>query len=154
MFREFIIWSSFIVPWLSLFFLDKQVIKRYMPVAIFAALLVTLQNELAYTYKWWVVKETFFPMAITYFPFVYGAFLVGTIWIFYFTFGKFKTYFLANLLIDFLFAFPLNEWFEYLGLYKLVNYSNWEILLTFIIISLLIYLYQLWQQEGLKGSFD
>lgn len=152
MFIDFIIWSSFLVPWLSLFFLDKQTIKRFMPVAIFASLLVTVQNELAYTYKWWVVKETILPQIITYFPFVYGAFLVGTIWIFYFTFGNFKLYLLINLAIDALFAFPLNEWFESLGLYKLVNYTNWEILFTFTLMAVLIYLYQLWQQEVLKGG--
>jgi hypothetical protein len=75
MLNKFIMWSFLIVPWLSLLLLKREVVKRYMPVAIFTALLVTIYNELG-------------PSLITFVPFVYGGFLVGTIWFFYFTFGK------------------------------------------------------------------
>ncbi|OZU88652.1 hypothetical protein CIL03_10200 [Virgibacillus indicus] len=111
-----------------------------------------MQNEFSYTFKWWVVKETFFPWVITYVPFVYGAFLIGTIWIFYFTFGRFWLYLITNIVIDFLFAFPMNEWFEKLGLYKLVNYTNWNIFFTFIFMALVIYCYQLWQEKIFKNK--
>jgi hypothetical protein len=96
MLKQLILWGSLIVPWLSLLLLKKEIVKRYMPVAIFTALLVTIYNELGYTYQWWVVKERIFPI-ITYVPFVYGGFLVGTLWIFHITFGKFWLYLLTNM---------------------------------------------------------
>lgn len=150
MLNTFILWFVLIVPWVSLFFLEKVVVKRYMPVAIFATLLVTLQNELSYTFNWWIVKETIFPWVITYVPFVYGPFLVGTIWIFHFTFGHFWRYLLVNIIVDFVFAFPMNNLFNRLDLYELVNYTSWDILFTFVALSVVIYLYQLWQQDMFK----
>jgi len=47
---EIILWVMIIVPWLSLFFLQIYSIKRFMSVAIFASLLVTVVFELAYTF--------------------------------------------------------------------------------------------------------
>jgi hypothetical protein len=117
-----------------------------MPVAIFGALLVTLQHELAFTQKWWVVKETLLPPIITFVSFVYGAFLVGTIWIFYFTFGRFWLFLITNIVMDFLFAFPMNNWFQKIGLYQHINYTNWNVFFTFTAISFMIYGYQMWQE--------
>ncbi|QGQ98729.1 hypothetical protein EHS13_29540 [Paenibacillus psychroresistens] len=117
-----------------------------MPVAIFGSLLVTLQNELSYTFKWWVVEKTIFPWVITYVPFVYGAFLVGTIWIFHFTFGRFWLYLITNIIMDLFFAFPMNYWFNKLKLYQLVNYTSWNVFFTFVGLSIVIYGYQLWQE--------
>jgi hypothetical protein len=140
-------WSFLIVPWLSLLLLKREVVKRYMPVAIFTALLVTIYNELGYTFQWWIVKQTIFPWIITFVPFVYGGFLVGTIWIFHFTFGKFWLYMIANIVIDFLFMFPINYVFEKkLELYKLIHQDSWDVFFIFIGIAVVIYVYQVWQE--------
>ncbi|MBB5174599.1 hypothetical protein [Texcoconibacillus texcoconensis] len=147
MFNVVVLWGSFIIPWLSLLLLNGDVIRRYMPVAIFGSLLVSIQNELAYTYEWWVVKETLFPQIITYVPFVFGAFLIGTIWIFHLTGWNFWLFMLANVVMDLIFAFPLNNWIQSLGLYELVNYTNWDVFYTFIFIAMLLYVYQKWQEK-------
>jgi hypothetical protein len=152
MLNQIILWSSLIVPWLSLLFLKKDIVKRYMPVAIFTSLLVTIYNELGYTFEWWVVKQTLFPWIITFVSFVYGGFLVGTIWIFYFTYRKFWLYLITNIVVDFLFMFPVNNWFERLGIYQLINRENWQIFLDFVFISVIIYFYQLWQEGVLIKS--
>jgi hypothetical protein len=86
---KFILLAMLILPWLSLIFINKYSLKRFMPVAILASLLVTIIFELGYVYSWWKVQAELVPWdKITSVPLVYGVFLVGTIWIFRFTFGR------------------------------------------------------------------
>ncbi|MBD8028653.1 hypothetical protein H9636_18655 [Ureibacillus sp. Re31] len=44
----------------------------------------------------------------------------------------------------------MNNLFNRLDLYELVNYTSWDILFTFVALSVVIYLYQLWQQDMFK----
>jgi hypothetical protein len=151
MFDKLVLWALLIVPWLSLFFLKKESVNRYMPVAIFTALLMTIYNELAYTYKFWELKVEIFPQVTAAVPFVYGAFLVIVIWIFHYTYGRFWVYLVTNVVLDFLFAFPLNYFFEkILRLYELIHHNSWIVWGVFIVLSILIYGYQVWQEGVLK----
>ncbi|MEW9674030.1 hypothetical protein [Ammoniphilus sp. 3BR4] len=117
-----------------------------MPVALFTALLVTVWTELAYTFKWWEFKTKLFPSLFVEPPFAYGSLLVGTIWIFHLTFRKFWLYLGANIVMDLLLSFPFNAFFEWVGLYRLVNYTSWHIFFTSLAMAIVIYGYQLWQE--------
>ncbi|HEY0827960.1 MAG TPA: hypothetical protein VGE40_07695 [Bacilli bacterium] len=154
MLNNFIMWGCIIVPWLSLLLMKKDTVKRFMPVSIFTSLLMTIYNELGYTFRWWEVKQTIVPWVITYVPFVYGSFLAGTIWIFYFTYGRFMMYFLTNIIVDFIFMFPVSRGFELLGMYELVNRNRWNIYFDLILISLVIFGFQLWQEGIFKSRGD
>ncbi|MEW9674121.1 hypothetical protein [Ammoniphilus sp. 3BR4] len=141
-----VLWGSLIVPWLSLFFLKRDIIKRYMPVAIFVSLLVTIIFEMAHVFNWWVMKEAIVPWGyITNVAFTYGAFLVGTIWIFYFTFRKWWLYLITNIVIDGAFAFFLNDIFNG-WIYQLVRFNEWGVFLLMVSLAVVIYGYQLWQE--------
>ncbi len=142
-------WALLVVPWLTLLFMKKEHIKRYMPVALLGSLLVTLWNEFAYSFNWWSFKTTLVPSLIVNISFVYGVFLVGTIWIFYFTYRKFWLFLLTNIVIDGFLAFPVNYMFEQVGLYRLVNYNSWNIWFTAAGLSVVLYVYQRWQEEVL-----
>ncbi|WP_171642680.1 hypothetical protein [Paenibacillus phytorum] len=97
--NKLLLWSGFVLPWLSLFLMKKKSIYRYMPVCIFSALLVTIVYEIGYTYKLWILKDAIVPWGyVTNTAFAYGIFLVGTMWVFHFTFGRFWLYVVANLL--------------------------------------------------------
>lgn len=74
--------------------------------------------------------------------FIFGPFLVGTLWIFHFTFGSFKRFFFVNLLMDSLFAFLLSYLYQKLNLFKLVNFKPKHIFFSFISFCLTIYGYQ------------
>lgn len=150
MVNKLILWGILIIPWLSLLFLKKETVKRYMPVAIFTALLMTIYNELAFTYKFWVLKVEIFPQVITAVPFVYGAFVAMVIWIFHFTYPRFWVFFVTNVIADFLFAFPLNAFFEAIGLYKLINHNSWILWGAFVALSVVIYGYHAWQEGIFK----
>ncbi|MBP1931903.1 hypothetical protein [Ammoniphilus resinae] len=151
MFNKIIMWSSLILPWLSLFFMKKESIKRYMPVAIFVSLLLTILFEMAYTFQWWIMLDKIAPWGyITNVAFAYGAFLVGTMWIFYFTYQKFWVYMVTNIVIDGLFMFGLSHFFEG-RLYNLVNMGRFGVFLLMLFLAVIIYGYQVWQEGVIKN---
>jgi hypothetical protein len=128
-----LLWSGFVLPWLSLFLMKKKSIYRYMPVCIFSALLVTIVYEIGYTYKWWILKDAIVPWGhVTNTAFAYGVFLVGTMWVFHFTFGRFWLYVVANLLLDAFYAFVFHRIEEKLGIADLINVKHYHILLLMV----------------------
>jgi len=131
-----------ILPWISIVFLPKKSFKQYLPVSLFASLLVTGMCLLAVPYKWWVVKGGWKVKFLNDGSFIFGTFLVGTLWIFHLTFGNFKRYFGFNLLMDSLFSFPLSYLFQKLKLFKLVNFRPKHIYFSFITFSIIIYGYE------------
>ncbi|WP_223588329.1 hypothetical protein [Neobacillus bataviensis] len=147
-----IFWAFFLVPWLSLFFLKNSAIRRYMPVALFATVINTIFYQIAWTYGWWKYKETLFSWdKVAQVHTVYGVFLVGTIWIFYFTFRKFWIYFLVNLITDCIYSFGFRALWKKLGITTSGgNLSPLEGIMYMTLISITLYIYQLWQ-EGLFG---
>ena len=137
-----------ILPWLSLIFINKHSLKRFMPVAILAALLITVILEMGYVYNWWTILEKIAPWEhFTTIPLTYGAFLVGTIWIFHFTYDKsFWVYILTNAVIDALYAFGILNVFIYFGVYRLERMGNLGIFMLIFPLAFIIYAYQKWQE--------
>ncbi|MBB3111581.1 hypothetical protein FHS18_003649 [Paenibacillus phyllosphaerae] len=44
------LWSGLVIPWLSLFFLDGHVIRRYLPAAFAITVFNTVISQVAYHY--------------------------------------------------------------------------------------------------------
>lgn len=142
-----IIWSLFIFPWLSLFFMKGSAIRRYMPVALFAAVLNTILAQVSWSYNWWQFKETLFKWdKIAPLFSVYGIFMVGTIWIFYFTFRRFWLYFIVNLIIDLFYGVGFSKMLNKLEIRENGIISPWQNLLLMTTIGVILYLYQIWQE--------
>lgn len=154
MLNKIVLWTILIAPWFTLFLLKKENIKRFMPAAIFASYLMLIYNVVANNQKHWVINETLIPwLKPLFISGVFGAFPVITLWVFYFTYGKFWKYIIANIIMDFMFAvFPIHYLFqEVLGIYKLVNMTPWGRFFLFVSFSIVIYGYYKWQ-EGLFHS--
>ncbi|MBD0379559.1 hypothetical protein [Paenibacillus sedimenti] len=152
---KIIMWTSLILPWITLFAMKKSMIKRYMPVSILAALVVTIFFEIAYVYNWWILKIKIVTWGnITNISFVYGFFLVGTLWIFRLTFGKFWIYFLTNLIVDSLHLYFFQNIFERMGVFTMANVAKWQLLLLMTAVSLFLYTYQRWQETIFQPSRD
>jgi hypothetical protein len=153
---KIILWLMLIIPWASLFFIKKHSLRRFMPVGILASLLVTIVFEMGYVFDWWVVHKEIMPWGnITSFPLTYGVFLVGTIWIFHFTFEKsLWVYIITNALIDAIYAFiGLNILISF-EIYELKNMRNFGIFILMLIIAVIIYLYQRWQDKIMKVEYE
>ena len=139
MFNQILLWSFLILPWLVLFFLKKQKVKRYFPGGLFGALVLTVIFQIAEKNQWWTIEENI-PILTNVTTFVYGSFLVGTIIILYFTFENFIKYLVTNLIIDALLSFGISKWYE-------VNINSFGVYVVTTGVAILIYFYQIWQDK-------
>ena len=148
MLNKIILWSSFLGPWLTLFFMKKDAIKRYMPVTVFTALMATITSEMAYTYSWWKHTDVIVAWGyITNPSFIYGLFAVLTLWIFYFTSRSFWLYLTVNIAFNAFQWFFLIRWtFVALGIFEYVNITPFQVFVMGIFQALLIYGYHKWQE--------
>lgn len=106
--NQAILWSMLILPWLTLFLMKKEDIKRFMPVALFTAVTQAIIVEVGITLGFLGGgRETLFPL--NQMPtFTYGAISVFTMWIFKFTYERFGLYIAVNAIIDYGFAYIIS----------------------------------------------
>jgi hypothetical protein len=142
-------WALFILPWFLLVFLDKRKVRRFMPVTLLAIVLVVFFTQLGSNMGWFFATPTI--VAFTDISArTYGFFAVGTLFIFYFTFGRFWIYVLTNLILDSFQTIIVRPFFIKLGLEKAGSWNNWQILALMTFIAILLYLYQIWQDDVMQ----
>ena len=142
--NQTLFWASFLIAWASTLFLNRGEMKRFMPVALFCMVVFTFILETGITLQWWAITEAAFPLVDI--PlFVYGAYLIGTIWIFKFTYGRFWTYLATNIILDFILIFFILDWLAQRGVCQFYI-SYFQVLLITTLLAILIYGYQLWQE--------
>ncbi|WP_273122596.1 hypothetical protein ACNRWW_05010 [Metabacillus sp. HB246100] len=143
--------SSLLLPWLTLFFATSDSRKKYMPVTIFTSLLMTIIFQIAYTYKWWIIHEQIVPWGYMIdVGFAYGIFAVGTFWIFKLTSHKFILFVIVNLIMDALMAYLI---LPFLGKLEIADYKNispTQYLGVMFALSFIIYGYHKWQEKIFK----
>ncbi|UUZ90070.1 hypothetical protein LJK87_29235 [Paenibacillus sp. P25] len=135
MYAKALMWAMLVIPWLSLFILKPASIRRFMPVSILGALIVTIVFEMAHAFKWWTIfgKAMIVPWGyITNTAYVYGFFLIGTLWIFKLTYHKFWLFFVTNAVIDGLFQFVLDPLFARAGFYRFYNITHFQLFLMMV----------------------
>ncbi len=126
-----------------------------MPVAILASFLMLLYNLIAYNQKHWEIKVAILPLLKPAFASgVLGGFLIITIWIFHYTYGRFWVYVITNIVLDFMFTvFPIHYILqEKLGVYQLINITPWGRLSLLVSLSIVIYGYHMWQESIFKNE--
>jgi hypothetical protein len=142
--NQTLLWSSVVLAWASTLFLKKEEMRRYMPAALFCMVVFTFILEAGITLHWWVVTETAFPL-VNMPIFVYGAYLVGTIWIFKYTYGRFWIFLATNIILDFILIFFILDWLVQRGV-CIFYISYFQVLLITTLLAVLIYGYQMWQE--------
>lgn len=150
--NQTLLWASFVLSWLSVIFLKKTDLKRYMPVALFGSLVATIVIEMGITLHWWATKETVFPL-VNMPIFNYGAFLTGIIWIFKFTYKRFWLFLSTNVVIDFILTGPLDKWLVNRAILELYDITSFQLFLVATGNAIILYWYQLWQ-EGDASPFQ
>jgi hypothetical protein len=146
--NKLILWAMLIVPWLTLFFMKKESIKRYAPVIIFTALMVSVTQEMAYSLNWWRPSDQIVPWGnINNISYSFGSFLVLTYWIFYFTNRKFWLYLLVNIVLDGLWAFPVIHYLAIRHIFQRGTFSGWSAWVLGVSQAVLLYLFQLWHEK-------
>jgi len=154
MFDQMMLWAFLILPWITVFFMRRATLKRFMPVAILSALIVTIVFEIAHALHWWTMIEAIVPWGyITNVSFAYGIFVAGTLWIYAFTFGRLWLYLLTNAVIDGLQAFVFHQFFEG-RIYRLDRIEEWQVFLLMYGTAIVLYIYQLWQDGVMVNGED
>ncbi|MFC4101395.1 hypothetical protein [Paenibacillus xanthanilyticus] len=145
-------WSGLVVPWLTVFFMDGRILRRYLPAALAVSLLNTVTSQLARHYHWWIIERPMFAWSsVIDFPLVYGVFLIGTIWILAYTFHKWWMYAIVNIAIDAFFSFVMPGVLRKMNLIDL-RITGWQLYGILLFTAVLLYLFQLWY-EGEDAEF-
>ena len=150
--NQTLLWSSVVLAWASTIFLKKEEMRRYMSVALFCMIVFTFIIEAGISLHWWAVKEPSFPL-INIPIFVYGAYLVGTIWIFKYTYSRFWIFITTNIVLDFILIFFIVDWFVQRGVW-IFYISYFQVLLITTSLAALIYGYQMWQEGAAVFKTD
>lgn len=145
--NQSLLWIILIVPWLSLFFMKMDNIKRFMPVALFSALASIVIVEIGQTSNWFFFEETFFPFRNSAYYVMLGLNPVTSMWIFLFLYGKFVRYLVIDTLLNFGFIYLFHIYFlGSRGLFYEVNLTPSQNTLITTAVGVLVYGYQVWQE--------
>lgn len=136
------LWCIMLVPWLSVPFLGKKVIKRFFAASLFICVLIRLESYIAEKRRWWWFYDRLFPKARGETPLLWGQFLIGSIWILKYTYGHFFKYLVVNFFTDLFFIFPFSNFLKRLGLFSYVRLSHPRVMIIFFLKSILLYAFQ------------
>ncbi len=142
-YKKLLLLLMLVFSWLSLLLMGKNSVKRFLPAGVFMALITMWENVVAKRRTWWWWYEKFHPKLPGSFPFVWGPFMIGSIWILKLTYGKFFRYLLLNFAVDSIFTFILvDKWLTKWGIASLVRMKKIQLSLLLFIDSLLLYGFQ------------
>ena len=142
-------WFTFVAPWFTLVFMKREDIKRYMPVALLAAVLTTIIHDIGIGLGFWVVRDNAYPL-YEMLPYFFALIPVITLWIFKFTNGSLWIYIITNLILDIGFVFIfLGNLLPARGIYALIGITRPQVLLINVAHFTLLYIYQKWQEGEL-----
>ncbi|MBS4196413.1 hypothetical protein [Lederbergia citri] len=142
-YNKLILILMMVFSWLSLLSLGKSSFKRFLPAGILIAFITRLENVMAKKRTWWWWYEKLHPKLSGSFPFVWGPFIVSSIWILKFTYGKPFRYLLVNLIADSIFVYILiDKWLTKWGIASLVRMKKIQLSCLLFIDTLLLYGFQ------------
>lgn len=131
-----ILWSIVIL------LLPKRSFKKFLPVTLFCACIFLIQSLLNPIFKWWDVKGGVKYRIFDDLAFIFGPFFTINLWVFHFTYGKFSLYALCNLIMDLVYAYPLNALFQKIGHYKLIRENSTALFIKTYLLAILNYGFQ------------
>jgi hypothetical protein len=135
-----------VLPWLTLTFMKKEDIKRFMPAALFSALTSVFVVELGEALGWFIYGTAAYPLRTGSYI-IFGLNPVTTIWLFYFIYGRFWTYLVIDTVLNLGFIYLLHVYFlGSRGLFQEVGIT--PLLNAFITttVGIIVYGYQMWQE--------
>lgn len=143
--------SILIIPWLTVPFIGKRNFFRFLPVASFTNLIISVFSLFCYKKKWWITKNPLSPGAID-FTYILGPYFVATLWIFKLTYGNFPKYLITNIILDLFNAFPLPYIGKKIGIVKFIKmkHTTWYFICVFL--SIIIYGYQLVVEKSIRKA--
>lgn len=143
--RQVLLWTMFFLPWLTVLFMNKRELKRFMPAALFTAFSSGVILQAGYALKLWYFREAGFSVVM------YGLLPIFALWIIRFTYGRFWLYSGVNFVLDLGFAFVIIPWFGSRGVFGVGPWTSIFVFSINIVHAALIYGYQKWQEGPVEG---
>ncbi|MEN6324745.1 MAG: hypothetical protein ABFD18_00840 [Syntrophomonas sp.] len=143
--NQMIMWGSLIVPWLTLAFMNKEDIKRFMPAGLFATFLTIIFCDVGVRNGWWQFRATPYPFALLS-PYVYGLFPIIPMWILKFTYERFWLFMGTESVVNVIFSFVLLPWFGSRGILEFN--AGLIVFVVATLFALLMYGFQMWQESS------
>jgi hypothetical protein len=140
--KRFINIAMVLLSWLSLPFVGRSSIKRFLSASIFIVIFEALNVQIGKKRKWWVFYYKPNSYISGEFPFNIGPFFVGTIWILKWTYGNFKKFILLNAIVDAFFAFVIVKLTEKVKVAKLVRLNHFQFFLYMLYKAFILYGFQ------------
>ncbi|CAG9622275.1 hypothetical protein [Sutcliffiella rhizosphaerae] len=141
-----------ILPWFSLPLLGKDAFKRYFPSGIFISIIVLIVNFIAKKRRWWRWHDFLSPKITWVYPFTWGQFIVGSMWILKWTYGNFFRYMLVNLIVDGMFTYGLLYILKKFNIFTLVRMEKMKLMYVFMFDALLLYGFQYLKEKLLVNK--
>lgn len=134
---------GFMLSWLTVYFIPRKTMKRYIPASTMSALLVMTTVFIGTHFNAWEVKGGAKTRILNILSVILGPFSVGTIWILRLTFGKFWLYMLINFVQNLIYAFPILNFLDKINFIKYVKFTRIHHMIASMTFSLIVYGYQL-----------
>lgn len=155
--NQVMLWGMLIVPLLALFFIPREVLKRFIPVALLSIVSSLLVVQVGEGLEWWHFKEAAYPLRDP--AYVFSLNPVITILIFRFTYGRFWLFLAVDAVSNLVFSYPFLDYFlEMRGVVQYVKLGPFHVFIITTVTGSLLYWYQRWQetifvkQEKTKAS--
>lgn len=123
--RHFVFNICLIVfPWLSVYFLGKQNVKRYSLAGLTIILVELISHKIGQKRKWWIFYDKRKSYLTNELPFSIGPYMPLSMWLLKRYYGNFTKFLLANAVSDGLFAFFFINLLKKVRILKLNKLSN------------------------------
>lgn len=141
--------AMILIPWLTVPFMGRRSFFRFLPVASFINLFISVFSVKANMKKWWINKNPLFPGYVD-FSYILGPYYVATLWIFKLTYGNFQKYLIINVLLNVINAFPFISVAERVGIFKFKKMKHVTWYFICIALSIFIYGYQYLVEKSIR----
>jgi len=142
----------FILPWLTVPFIGKKSFVRFLPVAMFANLFISIFTIIANQKNWFKNKSPLTPRTPIDFTYILGAHFVATLWIFKLTYGSFLKFLLTNIALDWVNIFPFGGALKKEGIFKLKKMSPSIYWVMTVLLAVVLYGYQYMIENAIRNT--
>jgi hypothetical protein len=135
-----------ILSWVTIPFLGKNVLKKYLPAAIFICILTKFLDIYGERKKWWRFYKGISPLNSMDF-FNFGPYFVTSLWMLKWFYGRFWLFFTSNTLLQIIFIFFGLKYVKRYKILSLVVLTRFKYLAIDMARTLILYAFQ-WMKEN------
>ncbi|KKI92858.1 hypothetical protein WQ54_06635 [Bacillus sp. SA1-12] len=143
--------ATIIIPWLTVPFMGKRNIIRFLPVASFVNLFLSVFSLICYRKKWWKTNNPLSPGPVD-FTYILGPYFVATLWIFKLTYGNFPKYLITNAVLDLINAYPMPYIGNRFGIVKFIKMKHTVWYFINVSLAIIIYGFQYVVEQSIRKA--